>query len=189
MEKFIVRHILEEDVQLISSFTVKRKEGKGLERYLKKYALNEEKEGSRTYLVIDNETKELAGYFTLRTGLITIKRPFPFGIFGTFDTKTGVEMTNFAVNDAYKDKHKAELKGIRLGEYFFYKFVHPLVKEVSNIVGCEYLYIFALPEDTLISYYTDVLKFGRLDKNLEKFVHRHVRPGYDAGCIFMAQKL
>ena len=43
-----------------------------------------------------------------------------------------------------------------------------------------------LPEEELIKYYK-TLGFSRLDPEMEDFVHKHVKPRYDAGCYFMYQ--
>ena len=56
----------------------------------------------------------------------------------------------------------------------------------GEIVGVQALYIYALPQEELIKYYK-TLGFSRLDPEMEDFVHKHVKPRYDAGCYFMYQ--
>ena len=135
---------------------------------------------ARTYLLEDVNTKEIAGYFTLRTGLITVKQ----GFFQRINI-TGIELANFAVNDAYREIHNEVPK---LGRYIFIQFILPLVKEISQYVGAAYLYIFALPHDRLMAHYAS-MGFTRANKRTERFVQRTVKPTYDRGCIFMAQKI
>lgn len=94
-----------------------------------------------------------------------------------------VELSNFAVNSAYKDKHP-EMN--RIGFIIFTNFILPIVKSVSEDVGVQAFYIYALPEDNLIKYY-ESLGFSRLSSVEEDFVHKHVKPSYDEGCIFMYQ--
>ena len=91
-ELFSIEHLtVESDV---SEFCVHK--GKGLEDYLKFFAKGDEVDGiSRTYLVRSKESGKIIAYFTLRTGLITVSRGFLKG----FDTYTGIELANFAVND------------------------------------------------------------------------------------------
>ncbi|MBO4630176.1 MAG: hypothetical protein J5687_09535 [Treponema sp.] len=59
---------------------------------------------------------------------------------------------------------------------------------MAKYVGVNSLYIYALPEEKLIEYYKTV-GFSRLPKEQEKFVQYHVKPEYDADCIFMYQIL
>ena len=80
------------DFSDIQSFTPVNRNGANLARYLKNEAVDDENSGlMRTYLVYDNRTQELAGYFSLKAGLVStnernllVKR--------TFDTKPGVEL-------------------------------------------------------------------------------------------------
>ena len=102
----------------VSGFSSKK--GCGLEMYLKKYAFyDEELKLSRTYLVLDSSTKQIAAYFTLRTGLITVSR----GLFKGFDAYTGIELANFAVNDSYREIHDVIP---RFGAHIFSQFILPL---------------------------------------------------------------
>lgn len=59
---------------------------------------------------------------------------------------------------------------------------------IRSFSGVAALYIYALPEPRLIEHYQK-LGFRRLAPEKEKFVHRHVKPKYDDGCIFMYQML
>lgn len=77
----------------------------------------------------------------------------------------------------------------QLGRYVFINFIIPLVSEISKYVGAQILYIFALPENPLMKHYK-TMGFVRIaDSRLERFIHHHVRPRYDNGCIFMYQKI
>lgn len=164
----------------LSNFRCKK--GYGLEYYLKHNAIPDEKiKMSRTYLVRTSDTKELVAYFTLRTGLITVSR----GVLKGFDTYTGIELANFAVNDMYKEANEAIPK---LGSYLFNQFILPLVGEISEYVGAAYLYIFALPENKLIAHYR-TMGFREGEKKASRYVYSHVKPAYDKDCIFMFQKI
>lgn len=73
-ELYSVEHISNSplDVSLINNFET-NDNSRGLEYYLKDAALfDEENNLSRTYLIKDKATQELVGYFSLRTGLITL---------------------------------------------------------------------------------------------------------------------
>ncbi|MBO4629146.1 MAG: hypothetical protein J5687_04240 [Treponema sp.] len=52
----------------------------------------------------------------------------------------------------------------------------------------EYLKLLSAPEDKLIEHYEE-MGFTRLSAEKEKYVHSHVKPKYDDGCIFMYQIL
>ena len=60
------------------------------------------------------------------------------------------------------------------------------MKYLRTFVGLQVIYIYALPQDKLIEHYK-TMGFNRLDEEDEKFVHQHVKPKYDDGCIFMYQ--
>lgn len=179
---FSVEHLFEsaENAKLIEEFEAGNN-AFGLENYLKYQAGDdEEKNNSRTYLVKDILTGELVGYFSLRTGLITIQVNKE-----NFDSYPAIELANFAINKRYKDSHP---DAIRLGAYMFNNFIIPLVQSMAKYIGVNALYIYALPEEKLISYYGK-LGFSRLPAAQEKFVQQHVKPKYDEGCIFMYQTI
>ena len=74
-DAYFVEHILDvpDYKKLISNFKAGN-DATGLETYLKYAAVGDENVNlARTYLVIDKSTKELACYFSLRTGLITVQ--------------------------------------------------------------------------------------------------------------------
>lgn len=175
----------EENLRLIQKFHVATETGIGLELYLKKYAVSDEiSHEARTYLVKDNVTDEIVGYFSLKTGMVASRRKWNF-FHMDIDSVPGVELANFAVNSVYKDAHK-EQKGI--GSIIFLDFVLPIVKMAAERVGVSIIYIFALPYRNLIKYY-ETLNFRRLSKIEEAFIHRNYKPKYDEGCIFMSRPL
>ncbi len=175
-EFFYLKHL--EEIDDLSEFSSKK--GYGLEYYLKNNALGEEKANiSRTYLVLSKETEKIVAYFTLRTGLITISRGFLRG----FDTYTGIELSNFAVNDNYDEK----IENIpKFGSHIFFQFVLPLVRKIGELVGAYCLYIYALPSNKLMAHY-QTMGFTMTSKRVERYIYRHVKPYYDKGCRFMYQ--
>ncbi len=182
---FFYEHLFDDkkNSEQINNFAIRERSGYGLELYLKQTAVfDEENQLNSTYLVKDKKTKEIVGYFSVRTGLFTVETP---DFEGYFDTIPAVELSNFAVNALYRASHP-ELK--QIGEIIFRSFILPTVKHIQNFVAVKALYIYALPEDKLISYY-EKLGFTRLEKEEERFVHAHVKPKYDEDCIFMYQIL
>ena len=97
----------EDNIHQIQKFHVATETGLGLEVYLKRYAVPEEmSHEARTYLVKDNITKEIVGYFSLKTGMVAARKKRRF--FHTeIDSLPAVELANFAVNSAYKKAHKS----------------------------------------------------------------------------------
>ncbi len=187
-EKFKYEHLIAttQNLEEIKSFFVEKETGKGLERYLKLMAEPEEYNGgNRTYLVRDKGTNEIAAYFSLRTGSFTLKEQ------GTGDddaskyTVPSVELSNFAVNSAYRAKYP-EIK--RLGEQVFRRFIIPTVKYGAELFGIQAIHIYALPEDELLEHYGS-FGFSRLPPEMEAYIHAHLKPDYDTNCIFMYQLL
>lgn len=175
----------EDNIHQIQKFHVATETGLGLEVYLKRYAVSDEmSHEARTYLVKDNITKEIVGYFSLKTGMVAARKKRR--LFHTeIDSLTAVELANFAVNSAYKKAHQ-EQTGI--GSIIFLDFVLPMIKMAAERVGICIVYIFALPYNNLIKYY-ETLNFRRLNKAEETFIHRKYKPRYDEGCIFMSRPL
>ena len=180
---FFYEHLLDNpnNAEEIKKFAVREKSGFGLEIYLKQTAVFDETNRlNSTYLVKDRKTHEIVGYFSLKTGLFTveIKENSDY-----FDSIPAIELSNFAINALYKRNHP---ESIGLGKTMLVDFIIPIVKHIQNFVAVKALYIYALPEEKLISHY-ERLGFSRLSEEEEAFVHAHVKPKYDDDCIFMYQ--
>jgi len=173
------------ELQDISEFTVRTQNGYGLVNYLQKFAWQDEVEGMmRTYTVRDFHSSELAGYFSLKAGLISINETTTEnGV--TFDTIPGIEIANFAVNYGYLEKH-SELEGV--GLIIFNDFIIPIIQDIAKSVGVKIVYIFALPFKGLIDHYRKY-GFSRLDSASEYELHKRLKPRYDETCVFMFQTL
>lgn len=181
-ESYIYEHLLRLDTNAeeISSFIVSPN-GQGLENYIRNISCKNERSNlDRTYLVRDKKSGEIAAYFSLRAGSIVLQKTET-----TFDTIPGIELSNFAVNQLYK-QHHANIAGI--GTMVFADFILPLVNYQKNFIGVSALYIFALPDQKLVQYYKK-LGFNRLEQEKEIFLNGHVKPVYDEACIFMFQTL
>ena len=182
-----------DDEKDIISFTVQK--GLGLENYIRYNAFPDEDAGlMRTYIVRDNRTSELVAYFSIKAGLISLnereleetdKETGETKTVTVFDTLPGAEIANFAVNDAYKERHRS-MKGI--GLIIFDSFIIPLINQSSKTLGLKVLYIFALPFESLIDRYKEY-GFTRLDDEYEDDLHKRVKPFYDRSCIFMYRLL
>ena len=175
----------ENDQRDVMSFSVRDRRGEGLVDYLQRFAFpDEESHDMRTYLVRDNRTSELAGYFSLKAGIASINEEKSGECVG-FDTVPGIELANFAVNDSYLKKHP-DTKGVGLG--IFNDFIWPIALDVSERIGVKIICIFALPFEGLIRRYTEY-GFMRLGATHEADLHQRLKPRYDSECIFMYQML
>ncbi len=173
------------DIADIKSFEIAHPEtGAGLDRYLKYHALFDEHSGvMRTYLVRFKSTHECVGYFSLKAGLVSVNEERASdGI--TFDTVPGVELANFAVNNAFVQKHNT--KG--LGYLLFSGLIAPFVLEHAKTLGIYMIYLFALPYEPLMKTY-ESYGFHRLPHKAEEQLHQRLKPAYDESCIFMYQLL
>ena len=173
------------DAHDIENFSIKDVRGTGLLNYIKNFAFDDEAhKRMRTYLVRANNSLELTGYFSLKAGLISLNEGNSNDV-ANFDTLPGIELANFAVNNEYLKKNPAS-KGI--GLLIFNDFILPIVEDVSELVGAEVLYIFALPFEGLIRRY-ERYGFKRLPAEHETELHQRLKPRYDSECIFMYQML
>jgi len=183
---FYCAHISPEDSRDIADFTVGAPEGMGLVNYIQRSALQDENAGRmRTYIVRDNLTGELVGYFSLKAGLISYEeRRFLWNT--DFDTIPGIEIADFAVNGRYIQAHP---KSKETGFVIFNTFIKPVIEKAAEYVGAEIIYIFALPYPKLLLQYQERYGFRRLPRKSEARLHRRIKPRYDEGCVFMFQPI
>lgn len=201
-EFFYCEHIgvTASDEKDIMGFSARDLKGKGLINYLQHEAFPDEDNGiMRTCIVRDNATMEMVGYFSLKAGLISYnEHDVPVideetgkkvinnetgevQVRHVFDTLPGVELANFAVNDAYVRKNPV-MKGA--GLVIYQRFIYPIIRRVAEAIGIKIIYLFALPYDDLIVRYNKY-GFKRLDGEYEDKIHSRLKPKYDDSCIFM----
>ena len=89
----------------------------------------------------DKKTNEIAAYFSLRTGSFTPKKTTQDGEDESKNTVSSVELSNLAVNSAYREQHP-EAK--RLGERVFRRFIIPAVRYGAELFGIQPPHIYAL---------------------------------------------
>lgn len=107
-------------------------------------------------------------------------------MFRVQSTHPGIELVHFCTNDSLKQKWKKLGMGHTMGEVLYWKYIAPKLFQVQEIVGCEYVFLFAadLSEDgSLVNYYEVTLKFKKSpDVGTNK-------PFYDFCCDFMCQEV
>lgn len=101
-------------------------------------------------------------------------------------THPGVEMVHFCAHEPAQDKwEEMGMAQQSMGKTLFWYFIVPKLNAIRELVGCEYIYLFAADSSrkkSLVNYYTKLGFEVRLDIGVEK-------PAYDFGCTFMCQKL
>ena len=101
-------------------------------------------------------------------------------------TYPGVELIHFCSNEDAKDEWNGFGFNKTMGEVLFWKFIAPMVIEVQQIIGCQYLFLFAADsseDGTLINYYKVSLCFS------EKKEIGTNKPFYDYCCPFLCQSI
>lgn len=99
---------------------------------------------------------------------------------------SGVELKFFGINDNTKDFWKELNFPKRMGETLFWRFIVPKLEELQEIVGSQYLYLFAAdsePDGHLVTYYRTVLHIDappRLSSN---------KPFFDYESMFLYQDI
>lgn len=101
---------------------------------------------------------------------------------------SAVEITLFCNNEAEGVQEEWEKMCLphRRGISIFWHVIIPRIQAVVNLVGCEYLYLFAADDEadgTLVNYYKTKLHFQtpvKLGSN---------KPSFDYGCFFLCQRV
>lgn len=179
----------------------------GLEQYLKRRAwLDDRNNLNKIYLVKDRKTKQIAGYFALKAGMVSIGKSrlkkqeqeelSKLGILPVSASVPGIELSQFAVNDKFRQEINKEVgkKVIGLGKYFFSNFIFPIIVDVSKKIGVRFFYLYAADgssDGKLIAYYKEVMGLRQLDNNeiMKENMIKPIRSDYDSGCIFMYRTL
>lgn len=107
----------------------------------------------------------------------------PYNDIGDSFLIPAIELTHFAVDERFKNPLGKE--SVYTGEYIFWKFILPIVKDVAEKVACKALFLFAIDTPKLIKYYKDILKFKEITNTNEKQFFEYAAPDYDEGCRFL----
>lgn len=101
-------------------------------------------------------------------------------------TYSGVELVEFCKHEPADDMWRASvMKSQSMGKTLFCHFIIPLIQKVSELVGCEYVYLFAADR-------TREGKLMNLYRELRFFEPKYLgttKGQYDFGCFFMCQTL
>lgn len=100
-------------------------------------------------------------------------------------TYSGIELVHFCANNACDDLWESFKLPHSIGVIIFWNFIASIIINLRNIVGIQYLFLFAADlsdEDSLIRYYSDKLEFIKDEERAT------VKPIYDLSCEFMYQE-
>lgn len=146
----------------------------------------------KTYLVYRLPTegdspdtkKELACVFCLRTSVMHFENILR----ENFRQKIipSLELVYLAVDKKCIKKHP-EIKGI--GAASFDAFIVPIVQEISRLCGCKNLFLFAIDNNKLVSYYKKFMDFHELPKSQEKFIVNNLKTDNNENCKFLFQPI
>jgi hypothetical protein len=106
-------------------------------------------------------------------------------IIRTKKTFAAVELVHFCVHDPARERWEAMGMSQGIGRTMFWQLVEPIVQNVRDLVGCEYIYLFAAGADKngpLTGYYKSLGFDFRDDISVNK-------PAYDFSCFFMCQEV
>lgn len=103
---------------------------------------------------------------------------------------SAIELRHLCKNENYKEP---EDLGVPLGFGLFWEVIVPMIIQITNQVGCKYIYLFAADKTEeiektelkkLISYYKNVLKFSECGEGIKL-----VKPEYDNHCYGLIQEV
>lgn len=106
-------------------------------------------------------------------------------IIRTKKTFAAVELVHFCAHAPAREKWKILNMGQSLGKTMFWHFIEPAIRSIRELVGCEYIYLFAADSERtgkLCELYQDLGFVFRDDLYLTK-------PAYDFTCFFMCQEV
>jgi hypothetical protein len=104
------------------------------------------------------------------------------------EARSAIELVEFCANDRTKASwNRCGLgKEHKMGETLFWWFIVPKMLQINDLIGSEYVYLFAADETVtgkLSNYYREVLHFNNM-------THLGtIKPSYDFSCFFMGNRL
>ena len=109
----------------------------------------------------------------------------PIGLLPPYVPKSYAKAFKAEHNPVLKRWNQMGMGNQSLGTTVFWNFVEPKIREIRDLVGCQYLYLFAADEKKdgdLTNYYKKLGFDFRDDINVTK-------PAYDFQCFFMCQEV
>lgn len=137
------------------------------------------------------EEKEMVDLFNIAKRRIELKMEEKELKDGEYTLKveecySAIEIQHFCKNSVYKNNQRI---GVPLGFGIFWEVIVPLVCNITNKVGCKYLYLFAADHTCneevkkLVQYYKTELKFSDVEDMMI------IKPYYDKDCSGLVQTI
>ena len=101
-------------------------------------------------------------------------------------TFSGIELSHFCANELTDSLWDSFGFPQKRGSIIFWQFVVPIVQRIVQLVGCQYLFLFAADvseDEKLVNHYIDDMNF-RIPDDLAT-----TKPVYDFACKFMCQEV
>lgn len=98
----------------------------------------------------------------------------------------GVELKFYGINDAGRKYWKTTGLHHKMGLTLYWKFIVPKLEELQDIVGCQYMYLFAADKEAdghLVTYYRTALHI-----NANHFLSSN-KPQFDYSSVFLYQEI
>lgn len=159
----------------------------GLEAYLKYSAWDDDLNGEiKAYVVKTYFSNEIVAYFALKTSAMIIDskisnaqgdKTYKHGKKLVSEIIPCVEISHFAVNDRFREKHNVKT----LGNIIYPEFIYPIIDKFSKIVGVRCILLYAAGDEHLVNYYEKVFGF----ETTQDTEVVPVMPYYDIGCVPM----
>ncbi|MEY8413865.1 hypothetical protein AALB51_21910, partial [Lachnospiraceae bacterium 62-26] len=102
------------------------------------------------------------------------------------ESYSAIEIQHFCKNSLYNLRDR---EGISLGFGVFWELIVPLICEITERVGCKYIYLFAADQTDdeevrrLVQYYKNELKFTDVEDMML------IKPYYDTDCLGLIQSV
>ncbi len=174
--------------------------------HLQRKAWFEEQNNKRAYFLI-KEGNKIVLYFSLQCGLMIKSHEKIIRGIGHRESDTGyeyfidddiidvtktvpaIELSHFCVNESYRRRKKEWIINngpfkYRVGEYCFFQYIAPIILDIADKVGVEYIYLFCADEgnNKLFEYYSS-LNFEIMDDMA------CVRSEYENRLLCLTQKI
>ena len=150
-----------------------------LSNYLKKLAKKHQSSHiNNIYLIRYSTTGQIVAWFGLKAATL------PYNDIEDSFLIPAIELTHFAVDERFKNPLGAS-GSVHTGEYIFWNYIIPIVRNVSEKVACKALFVFAIDTPKLIKYYKETLQFREITNTNEKQFFEYAVPDYDEDCKFL----
>lgn len=140
-----------------------------------------DKRAEQLYLLSDKKMKKQAEEQELGQSEYTLNVPACI---------SAIELRHLCRNENYKFPDNL---GVPLGFGVFWEIIVPKILEITDLIGCKYVYLFAADktptnEDMhirkLVDYYKTNFKFSECDDNM-----KFIKPDYDLSCYGLMQEV